>query len=302
MAIYIVQVVMTERLSVSPAGKESNRFLGVAGVVFSTLCLAMEGPVLCNTPAFRSLRNNPLLVTGGQKSVLMVTSLPAARPCARSSILCGRSPAPPFPVLIQGEIGAGKQTIAREIHRQSPLAARPFVHVACGSLRESDLEEKLFGESWDCFSTRRGRASGPLGAESMRHVIPGRGGATSGLGPSEVAGRFAASNGPKPRRRRLVRGGRSRVIASSTCDLKTAVAENRFYSRLYYYLNCLRIDIPPLRHRQEDIRALAEHFLAAAASEFRAARTEASAVFFRGSVAVSACSSTGRAMSCNWPR
>ncbi len=58
------------------------------------------------------------------------------------------------PVLIQGEIGAGKQTIAREIHRHSPRAARPFVHVVCGSLRESDLEEKLFGQSWD--GSRRG--------------------------------------------------------------------------------------------------------------------------------------------------
>ena len=61
------------------------------------------------------------------------------------------------PVLIQGEIGTGKQTIAREIHRQSPRAARPFVHVVCGSLRESDLEEKLFGQSWDC--SRRSRVS-----------------------------------------------------------------------------------------------------------------------------------------------
>ena len=54
------------------------------------------------------------------------------------------------------------------------------------------------------------------------------------------------------------------VIASSTCDLQTAVAENRFYSGLYYYLNAVRIDVPPLRHRPEDIRALAEHFLAGA--------------------------------------
>jgi DNA-binding NtrC family response regulator len=62
------------------------------------------------------------------------------------------------PVLIQGEMGAGKQTIAREIHRQSPRAARPLVHVVCGSLRESDLEEKLFGMSWDCI---RGGAGAP---------------------------------------------------------------------------------------------------------------------------------------------
>ena len=52
-------------------------------------------------------------------------------------------------VLILGEVGVGKQTIARDIHRQSPYAARPFVHVACGALRELGLEEKLFGQAWD---------------------------------------------------------------------------------------------------------------------------------------------------------
>ena len=56
------------------------------------------------------------------------------------------------------------------------------------------------------------------------------------------------------------------MIASDTCDLETAVAENRFYSGLYYYLNSVRIDIPPLRRREEDIVVLAEHFLTAAAS------------------------------------
>jgi DNA-binding NtrC family response regulator len=63
--------------------------------------------------------------------------------------------------------------------------------------------------------------------------------------------------------------GQVRVIASTTCDLKTAVAQNRFDARFYHYLDFYRIDIPPLRHRQEDLRALAEHFLAAAVSDFR---------------------------------
>ena len=49
-----------------------------------------------------------------------------------------------------------------------------------------------------------------------------------------------------------------RVIVSSTCDLETAAAENRFYPGLYYYLNAVRIDVRPLRHRQDDILALAE--------------------------------------------
>ena len=77
------------------------------------------------------------------------------------------------PVLILGEIGVGKQSIAREIHRQSPRGAGPFMHVVCGALREPNLEEKLFGQWWDC--SRRG-TGGPasilLGGESMRYAIP----------------------------------------------------------------------------------------------------------------------------------
>ena len=114
-------------------------------------------------------KRNPLRVAGG--SGLRGRSLPAARPCGEILDLVRKIAGTDVPVLIQGEIGAGKQTIAREIHRRSPRAARPLVHVVCGSLRESDLEEKLFGPSWDCSRRRHGRAGEPLGVESARHVI-----------------------------------------------------------------------------------------------------------------------------------
>lgn len=169
------------------------------------------------------------------------------------------------PVLIHGEVGVGKQTIAREIHRRSRRAAGAFVHVVCGSLRESDLEERLFGPSRDC---------------------PGRGtGAPASLFEASQSGTLfldGVAQLPLWAQMKLLdalrssggRGGENgaavprpaRVIASSTCDLEASVAENRFYCGLYYYLNAVRMDVPPLRHRPEDISALAEHFLAAAAS------------------------------------
>ena len=90
-----------------------------------------------------------------------------ARDTAMREILClvRKIAGADVPVLILGEIGVGKQTIAREIHRQSPHAARPFVHVVCGSLRESDLEERLFAQSGDCsgrdeFATTRSYSNG----------------------------------------------------------------------------------------------------------------------------------------------
>jgi DNA-binding NtrC family response regulator len=168
------------------------------------------------------------------------------------------------PVLIQGEIGTGKQTLAREIHRQSPRSAGPLVHVVCGSLRESDLEEKLFGQSWDCSRRSMGEPA------SLQE--PSRSGTLFLDGVAQLPfwaqvkllGALQHSNG-RSGEDGVASGAEARVIVSSTCDLQTAMLEDRFFSGLYYYLNAVRIDVPPLRQRQEDIRALAEHFLAGVA-------------------------------------
>ena len=175
------------------------------------------------------------------------------------------------PVLIQGEIGAGKQTIAREIHRQGPRAARPLVHVVCGSLRESDLEEKLFGQTWDC--SRRSTGGPASLSEPSQYSTLFLDGVTQlpFWAQVKLLDALQRSKG-RSREDGVTIAADARVIASSTCDLKTEVVENRFCSGLYYYLNTVRIDIPPLRHRQEDIRALAEHFLAGPAFPLCAAR------------------------------
>ena len=175
------------------------------------------------------------------------------------------------PVLIQGEIGTGKQTIAQEIHRQSLRAARPLVHVACGSLRESDLEERLFGQSSD---GSRGGAGGPASLwESCQSNTLFLDGVSQlpAWAQVKLLDALQCGCGPGPEAGSAAPAG-ARVIASSTCDLDCAVVENRFNSGLYYYLNAVRIDVPPLRHRQEDIPALAEHFLAAAVARLPAPR------------------------------
>ena len=136
--------------------------------------------------------------------------------------------------------------------------------------------------------------------QSRRHVVPGRRSATPAMGPSEVTGRFAGDSG-RSREDGALSPAQPRVIASSTCDLETAVVENRFYSRLYYYLNAVRIDVPPLRHRQEDILALAEHFLAAAVSMLCPPRHQLPWRFSEEAGSV-CCDTIGPAMSCNWPR
>jgi DNA-binding NtrC family response regulator len=165
-------------------------------------------------------------------------------------------------VLIQGEIGTGKQTLARHIHRLSPRAEGPLVHVVCGSLRETDLEEKLFGSSWES-PTGSGDAPSSL-FEASRQGTLFLDGVTHLPLWAQAKLLDALQHGNCSGGRGDADPARPRVIASSTCDLQAAVAENRFFSGLYYFLNAVCFDIPPLRQRREDVRALAEHFLAAA--------------------------------------
>ena len=169
------------------------------------------------------------------------------------------------PVLILGEMGVGKQTIAREIHGQSPRAARPLVHVVCASLRESDLEERLFGPSSDRVRGGNGGRASLLEASQCGTLFLDGVAQLPLWAQVKLLNALQSSNG-RNRENGAIVPAQARVIASSTCDLETAVVENRFYSGLYYYLNVVRIDVPPLRDRREDIPALAEHFLAAAVS------------------------------------
>jgi two-component system, NtrC family, response regulator AtoC len=174
-----------------------------------------------------------------------------------------------IPVLLHGEIGVGKRAIAREIHRRSRYAAGPFVRIVCGALRDSELEKKLCGESGDPFQADAGRTAEILGLES------GQLGTLFLDGVSQLPvwaqikllDALQESVGQSREDKALI-PTQLRVIASTTCDLESTVVQNRFDSRLYYYLHAVRIDVPPLRHRQEDVLALADYFLAAAVSEF----------------------------------
>jgi two-component system response regulator AtoC len=169
------------------------------------------------------------------------------------------------PVLVQGEFGVGKTVVAHEIHRRSQRAAGPFVHVACGALRESDLNDRLFGAP-----------GGPssAGKPGLRNLLESSHGGTLFLDdvcqlPMWVQVGlldFFQQTDNQSRHQLAAVPASGRVIAATTRDLEIAMDRNDFYSGLYYYLSVVHIRIPPLRHRQEDIRVLGEHFLAAANS------------------------------------
>jgi transcriptional regulator with GAF, ATPase, and Fis domain/CHASE2 domain-containing sensor protein len=164
------------------------------------------------------------------------------------------------PVLILGESGTGKELIARALHRRSPRAARPFVAVNCGALAETLLESELFGHE-------RGAFTGAVKEKPGRFELAD--GGTVFLDEiGEVSEHFqlkllrVLQEGEVER----VGGTRTitvhvRIVAATNKDLREQVKLKRFREDLFYRLNVLTVEVPPLRERREDIPHLAEEFL-----------------------------------------
>ena len=166
---------------------------------------------------------------------------------------------PATTVLIGGETGTGKELFARGIHDAGPTAGAPFVAINCSAIPESLLEAELFGHEAGAYTGARGAQPGL--AESA---------GTGTLFLDEI-GEMPLALQPKLLRlleertaRRL--GGsreydvRCRIVAGTNVQLERAVAEGRFRADLYYRLNVVRVDLPPLRERRGDIALLADHF------------------------------------------
>jgi DNA-binding NtrC family response regulator len=164
------------------------------------------------------------------------------------------------PVMITGESGSGKELVARAIHHYGNRSTQPFIAINCAAIPENLLESELFGHEKGAFT----------GAAAMR------------------IGRFEQSNGgtlfldeigemPFPVQSKILRvlqegefsrvGGNAviktdvRIIAATNKTLEQEVAKKQFREDLFYRLNVVRIHLPPLRLRREDIRLLAEYFL-----------------------------------------
>jgi len=165
------------------------------------------------------------------------------------------------PVLIQGETGTGKTTIARWLHRRGPRAAQPLVEVNCSALPESLAESELFGHERGAFTdartTRIGLFEAASGGTLFLDELPS-------LSPALQAKVLKAIE--EHRIRRL--GGTreipvdARLIAATNRNLKELVVAGQFREDLFHRLDLYRIVIPPLRERGEDVVKLAELLMA----------------------------------------
>lgn len=162
-------------------------------------------------------------------------------------------------VLIQGESGTGKELVARAIHGVSPRYAGPFVPVDCGALPESVIESELFGHE-------RGAFTGAVGAPGLFRMAERGTLFLDEIGeiPLAVQAKLLRALQYKEVRPVGAKGPSAvniRVVTATHRDLAAMVEINRFRTDLYYRLNVVRIEIPPLRERSEDIPLLVHHLL-----------------------------------------
>jgi len=163
-------------------------------------------------------------------------------------------------VLIQGKTGTGKEVLARFIHAASGRAGQPFIPVNCGALPENLLESELFGHERGAFTganqTRRGifelANNGTLLLDEIGDATPQ---IQVKLLRVLETGEFMRVGGERSIKTDV------RVIAATNVDLEQAILEKSFREDLFYRLNVVRLEIPPLSARSEDIPLLAEHFV-----------------------------------------
>ena len=169
-------------------------------------------------------------------------------------------------VLLTGETGTGKELVARSIHAQSPRCYGPFIAINCGAFTEHLLESELFGHEKGAFTdasyTKKGRLEMAHGGTLFLDEV------------GDISIKMQIDLLRVLETREFTRVGGTvplhsdfRVIAATHQDLQESILKKTFRQDLYYRLNVIHVQVPPLRERPEDIPLLAQHFLRRYATE-----------------------------------
>ncbi len=192
--------------------------------------------------------------------------LGASRPMSAVFDLLERVAPSDVPILILGETGTGKEAVARAIHDQSPRAARTFLAENCAAVPANLLESELFGHV-------RGAFTGAV-ADRAGHFVVADGGTVflDEIGDMPLVMqskllRVLQEGEVRPVGSNELRRVDVRVVAATNKDLTAMCAEKTFREDLFFRLNVITIELPPLREREGDVAILAAHFVARASAE-----------------------------------
>ena len=188
--------------------------------------------------------------------ILLDSSAPLMKEVMDTLLRAAKTPAS---ILLLGESGTGKSVVARAVHQQSHLADRPFITVSCPSLSKELLESDLFGHVRGAFTgalrDHWGKVKAAAGGTLFLDEI--------GDLPMEIQPKLLRLLQEREYERvgeNVTRQAEVRVIAATSRDLKTRVAEGTFREDLYFRLNVITAEMPPLRHRPGDVIRFAEHY------------------------------------------
>jgi DNA-binding NtrC family response regulator/tetratricopeptide (TPR) repeat protein len=222
----------------------------------------LRAAALAASASVRSLLDRPILVESGAGVGELLGSTEAAS-ALRAAVL--RAARAPFPVLVEGESGSGKELVARGVHRLGPRRDRRLCTVNCAALSDDLLEAELFGHTRGAFTGAVGERAGLFEEADGGTIFLDEVGE---LSPRAQAKLLRVLQDGEVRRvgENMPRRVDARVVAATNRRLDDEVAAGRFRADLRFRLDVVRIVVPPLRERASDIPALATHFWTEAAA------------------------------------
>lgn len=188
--------------------------------------------------------------------ILLDSSAPLVKGVMETLLRAAKTPAS---ILLLGESGTGKSVVARAVHQQSHLADKPFITVSCPSLSKELLESELFGHVKGAFTGAMRDHWGKVKAASGGTLFLDE----IGDLPLEIQPKLLRLLQEREYERvgeNIIRQAEVRIIAATSHDLKKRSAEGAFREDLYFRLNVISAEMPPLRQRQDDLLRFAGHF------------------------------------------